>query len=199
MLQGEGILINGEEAARVAFEFKEKTYVETGKIRKSFTRTTLLSLAANGRFVGTFTARHGVKVGIDNPQPGIWTWGPIQAQSGRQKFPVLSPDKTIMTISGRHIQEGAHLIVDGRRVPGTFTSQQGAFYDMDITVKLETLPAEGIHFLQLQNPDGMFSNDFIFHVTYERTDDTSSTSSQNPKNNSNFLNRVLKRLQTTPK
>ena len=199
VLQGEGILINGEEAARVAFEFKEKTYVETGKIRKSFTRTTLLSLAADGRFVGTFTARHGVKVGIDNPQPGIWTWGPIQAQSGRQKFPVLSPDKTTMTISGRHIQEGAHLIVDGRRVPGTFTSQQGAFYDMDITVKLETLPAEGIHFLQLQNPDGMFSNDFIFHVTYERTDDTSSTSSQNPKNNSNFLNRVLKRLQTTPK
>ena len=168
VLQGEGVFINGEEATQVAFEFKKETYVETNKIRQSFTRAALLSLAADGHFVGTFTARHGVKVGIDNPQPGIWTWGPIQAQSGRQKFPVLSPDKTTMTISGRHIQEGAHLIVDGRRVPGTIIFQRGPFHDMDIIVELETLPAEGIHFLQIQNPDGMFSNDLIFHVTHEK-------------------------------
>ena len=196
VLQGEGVFINSEEATQVAFEFKEETYIETSKNHTSFTRTALLLLAADGHFVGTFTARHGVKVGIDNPQPGIWTWGPIQAQSGRQKFPVLSPDKTTMTISGRHIQEGAHLIVDGRRVSGTLISQQGTFSDMDIIVELETLPMDGMHFLQIQNPDGMFSNDFIFHVTHKKTDDASSTNS--PKN-TDFLKRVLKRLQTPPK
>ena len=83
-----------------------------------------------------------------------------------------------MTISGRHIQEGDHLIVDGRRVSGTLISQQGAFSDMDIIVELETLPMDGMHFLQIQNPDGMFSNDFIFHVAHEKTDDASSISSQ---------------------
>ena len=39
---------------------------------------------------------------------------------------------------------------------------------MDIIVKLETLPRVGMHFLQIQNPDGMFSNDFIFYVTEEK-------------------------------
>jgi hypothetical protein len=199
VLQGEGVFINGGETTQVTFEFKGGAYAETNKIRKTFTRAALLLLAADGHFVGTFTARHGVKVGIDNPQPGIWTWGPIQVQSGRQKFPVLSADKTTMTISGRHIQEGAHLIVDGRWVPGTIMSQQGAFSDMDITVELETLPVEGMHFLQIQNPDGMFSNDFIFHVTCEKTDDASSAKSQKPTNDTDFLKRVLKRLQTPPK
>ncbi len=199
VLQGEGVFINSGGSTQVAFEFKEEVYIETGKIRETFTRTALLSLAANGHLVGTFTARHGVKVGIDNPQPGIWTWGPIQAQSGRQKFPVLYPDKTTMTISGRHIQEGAHLIVDGRRVPGTLISQQGAFSDMDIIVELETLPIDGMHFLQIQNPDGMFSNDFVFHATHKKTDDASSTNSQKLKNSTDLLKRVLKRLQTPPK
>ena len=32
-------------------------------------------------------------------------------------------------------------------------------------VELAALPAVGMHFLQVQNPDGLFSNDFIFHVT----------------------------------
>ena len=86
VLQGEGVFINSGGSTQGAFEFKEETYIETSKIRKSFTRTALLSLAADGHLVATFTARHGVKVGIDNPQPGIWTWGPIQAQSGRQSF-----------------------------------------------------------------------------------------------------------------
>ena len=199
VLQGEGVFINSEEATQVVFEFKAGNYVETGKIRKPFTRAALLLLAADRHFVGTFTARHGVKVGVDNPQPAIWTWGPIQAQSGHQKFPVLYADKTTMTISGRHIQEGAHLIVDGRRVSGTVTSQRGAFYDMDITVELETLPPEGMHFLQIQNPEGMFSNDFIFHVTHAKTDDVSSTSSQKPTNDTDFLKRVLKKLQAVPK
>ena len=32
---------------------------------------------------------------------------------------------------------------------------------MDVIVELETLPPEGMHFLQIQNPDGMFSNDLF--------------------------------------
>lgn len=177
VLQGEGVFINSEKVAPVTFEFKERNYVRTDGNRNiterdpsttTFTRKQLTSLAADGRFIGTFTGRHGPKAGIDNPQPGIWTLGPIAAQRGHQEFPVIHAGNTTMIVSGRHIQEGAHVIVDGKRVPGTVTSQQGKFFDMDVIIKLETLSPVGMHFLQIQNPDGMFSNDFIFHVTAEK-------------------------------
>ena len=169
VLQGEGVFINGKaEATPVMFEFRDATYIEIGKTHRSFTRTALISLASDRRFVGTFTGRHGAKVGIDNPQPGIWTLGPIEAQRGHQEFPILHAGKTTMRVSGRYIQEDAYVIVNGRRVSGTVTVQQGEFLDTDIIVKLETLPSAGMHFLQIQNPDGMFTNDFIFHVTKEK-------------------------------
>ena len=66
-----------------------------------------------------------------------------------------------MTISGRHIGEGANVIVDGRRVSGS-VSLEGVD---KIVVELSTLPLDGMHLLQIQNADGLFSNDFIFHVT----------------------------------
>lgn len=172
VLQGEGVFIKNKEVTPVVFEFKDGIYIRVGSAQKSsgttFTRKQLVSLATAGRFIGTFTGRHGAKVGIDNPQPGIWTLGPIEAQRGHQEFPVLHADNTTMTVSGRHIQEGAYIIVDGRRVSGTITSQQGKFFDLDIIIKPETLPSVGMHFLQIQNPAGMFSNDFIFHVTQEK-------------------------------
>ncbi|MDE0084662.1 MAG: hypothetical protein OXU23_03050 [Candidatus Poribacteria bacterium] len=168
VLLGEGMLIEGKKSTSVTLQFKEGKYVKTDDDSKTFTRSQLVLLASEGKFVGTFTARHGTKVGINNPQPGIWTLGPIEAQRGHQDFPVLSPENTAMTVSGRYIHEGAYLYVNGRRVDGTITSKQGEFLDPDITVKLEKLPEVGMHLLQIQNPDGMFSNDFIFHVTEEK-------------------------------
>jgi hypothetical protein len=87
--------------------------------------------------------------------------GPIEQQRGRQEFPILYTELNHMTISGRHIDEEANVIVDGRRVSGSV--QVNA--DEKIEIELQQLPAVGLHLLQIQNPDGMFSNDFIFHVT----------------------------------
>ncbi|RKU13813.1 hypothetical protein C6501_08980 [Candidatus Poribacteria bacterium] len=191
ILLGEGLLIDGDKSTPVALQFKEGKYVKTDGDNKTFTRSQLVLLASEGKFVGTFTARHGTKVGIDNPQPGIWTLGLIEAQRGHQDFPVLSPDNTTMTVNGRHIHEGAYLYVNGRRVDGTITSQQGEFFDLDFTVKLEKLPEVGMHLLQIQNPDGMFSNDFIFHVVQKKKDDASKASSRKPKDSVEFLKQVL--------
>ena len=164
VLQGEGVFIDSAKAKPVALQFDHQfnggTYVERGDDREAFTRAKLVSLASDGRFVGTFTARHGVNADVNHPQPALWTLGPIQEQRGRQEFPILYGGTTTMTISGRHIRKGAKLMVDGRRVPGTVRSD-----DETIEVKLATLPSVGMHFLQIQNPDGLFSNDFIFHVT----------------------------------
>jgi len=193
MLLGEGVLIDGDKSTPVTLQFKEGKYVKKDDDHKTFTRAQLVLFASDGKFVGTFTARHGAKVGIDNPQPGIWTLGPIEAQRGHQDFPVLSPDNTTMTVSGRHIHEGAHLYVNGRRVDGTITSQQGKFFDLDFTVKLEKLPEVGMHLLQIQNPDGMFSNDFIFHVAEEKKGDDAKVNSRKSKKSVEFLKQILEK------
>jgi YVTN family beta-propeller protein len=164
VLEGEGVLIDDLAANPVALQFdaqfKGGAYVRKDGDRESFTRKDLVSLALAGRFVGTFTGRHGAKADVEHPQPAIWTLGPIERQRGRQEFPIVYDGNNSMTISGRHIHEDANVIVDGRRVPGTVTLDD----DEKVLVKLSTLPSVGMHLLQIQNLGGLFSNDFIFHV-----------------------------------
>ena len=65
-----------------------------------------------------------------------------------------------MILGARHVHEGAAVIVNGRRVPAKVRTLRAD----RISIELETLPAPGMHFLQVQNPAGLFSNDFIFHT-----------------------------------
>jgi YVTN family beta-propeller protein len=164
VFEGEGVFVDGATHERVALQFdanyKGGAYVKRDGDRSSFTREELVSLASAGKFVGTFTARHGVEADVYHPQPAIWTLGPIEKQRGRQRFPVLRDGKNSMTISGRHIHEDANVIVDGRRVPGTVSLGDKE----KVEVTLSTLPPVGMHLLQIQNSHGLFSNDFIFHV-----------------------------------
>ena len=111
-----------------------------------------LASDASGMMTGTI-------VDMDHPQPALWTLGPIQSQRGRQKFPALSEQKTTMTMSGRHFGEDAHLFVNGRRVDGQIEIDKEV-----VKIELARIPPPGMHLLQVQNPDGLFSNDFIFHV-----------------------------------
>jgi YVTN family beta-propeller protein len=165
VLECDGVLIDDQAYEAVALQFdaqfKGGTYVRTDGDRKSFTRKELVSLSSSGKFVGTFSARHGSKADVDHPQPAIWTLGPIERQRGRQRFPILHEGKRSMTISGRHLHEDANVIVDGRRVSGSVSLNDKE----KVVVELSALPTEGMHLLQIQNPDGLFSNDFIFHVT----------------------------------
>lgn len=147
-LLGEGMLQNKP----LSLHFDGKTY--SGR-----TRAELIALAAGGRFLGTLTAQLGPKVDFDHPQPALWTEGPLQNQRGHQVFPVLYPGSLPMKLSGRHVQSSAHIIVDGRRAEGTL-SVSGEL----LTITLATLPPLGTHFLQLQNPGGLFSNEFLFQV-----------------------------------
>jgi hypothetical protein len=165
VLEGEGVFINDSTATPVALQFDAKfkggAYVEKDGDRKSYSRKDLVALASSGKFVGTLSARHGVRADVEQPQPAIWTLGPIERQRGRQKFPILHAGNNSMTISGRHIREDANVIVDGRRVQGSVKVDAGE----KVIVSLSTLPSDGMHLLQIQNSDGLFSNDFIFHVT----------------------------------
>ena len=164
VLQGEGVQINEGQATPMALEFqgnaKTGSYLDRNRTGKNFSRSDLIAMAAGGHFVGTFTARLGTQVDADHPQPALWTLGPIQKQSGRQEFPILYPGHARMKLSGRHFRENARLFVDGRRVTGSVALEP----QETVFIQLTTLPIPGLHLLQVQNPDGLFSNEFIFHV-----------------------------------
>ena len=170
VLQGEGVFLEENKATPVKVQFDSEVqggqYVETGNDRSVFSREMLVSLAAKGQFVGTFTGRHGEHGDYDHPQPGIWTLGPIQEQRGKQKFPVLSNKNKKMTVSGRHIRTGAGIFVNGRKAAGSIRLEENE----RVVIELENLPPIGMNFLQVQNPGGLFSNDFIFHVSDKKVD-----------------------------
>ncbi|OUW79313.1 MAG: hypothetical protein CBD74_10160 [Saprospirales bacterium TMED214] len=169
VLQAEGVLIDSDQAVTpVKLQYRSDlskgnaTYESSlGDVdRYQFQRAQLVGLAEAGKFVGTFSARHGLKADLETPQPALWTLGSLERQSGRQKFPILFQGKQEMILSGRHLEEDANVLVDGRRVDGSIRIDGET-----IQLRLEELPVAGMHLLQVQNQQGLFSNDFIFHVT----------------------------------
>ena len=123
VLQAEGLIIDDGKGRSVILQYDSilngGAYVETTGQRKAFSRDRLYELANANRFVGTFTGRHGKNADYDNPQPGIWAQGAIEKQRGAQKFPVLSKQNKTMVVSGRHLKEGASVIVNGRKAEGS--------------------------------------------------------------------------------
>ena len=161
VLEAEGVWLQSKKGQAVNLQFDGDRYVETSGSRNAYSRDELISLVSNGEFIGTFTGQMGSPVDLKHPQPALWTLGPLQRQSGRQRFPVLHEEKKVMGMSGRHFGEDAHLIVDGRRVDGKIEIQQERNL---VLISFEEMPSKGMRLLQVQNPNGLFSNDFIFYV-----------------------------------
>ena len=163
VLEANGVVIDGETAkpfeAQFVTDAKSGAYHDKTQ-QHSMTIDEMMALAGDGKFIGTFTARHGHKVDLQQPQPAIWTTGPIQRQRGHQDFPVLYQEQLEMTVSGRHIEPDALVYVDGKRVDAWL--ELGG--NESIQIRLAVLPPDGMHLLQIQNQSGLFSNDFIFNV-----------------------------------
>ncbi|MEM9302794.1 MAG: hypothetical protein AAGE01_11815 [Pseudomonadota bacterium] len=162
-LTASGALL-AEAPTPVSLRYERGRYVADGA--PALTPAALRTLAADGEAVVTLTAASGDRA--DRPQPALWTQGPIERQGGRQRFPRLGANDRTLALSGRHVDPGAHVVVNGRRVAGNVRCRSGALPDCDgdgLEVQLATLPdAAGMQLLQLQNRDGLFSNDFIFHT-----------------------------------
>ena len=75
-----------------------------------------------------------------------------------------------MTMFGRHVPVGAHVLIDGRRVDATVSCKLGGTLplctDETLAIDLDTPPeAFGMHLLQVQTPGGLVSNEFLIYVT----------------------------------
>lgn len=169
VLQVEGIFIDSKSPVVLQYDGRGKVGVYTSvpspgrKTSASaagrYSREDLLKKASEGKFIGTFTGRHGDKTDLSNPPPAIWTRGSLHEQRG-QIFPRLSSRDRTLTIGGRHVQRGAVILIDGRKVAGTASQMKGDL----VTIRLAKQPDKGRRFIQIQNPNGMFSNDFFFYV-----------------------------------
>ncbi|HJN12261.1 MAG TPA: ankyrin repeat domain-containing protein [Pirellulaceae bacterium] len=166
VLEAEGVFIDesSSKSAELQFdpEFQGGVYVSKAHDHASFTREQLVSLAGDGKFVGTFTGRHGENADVESPQPALWMLGSIHEQRGRQKFPILHEGKSTMAVSGRNFDQYGSVYVDGRRVDGSIMLEEDE--QEKVLIALDLLPSPGMHLLQVQSENGLFSNDFIFHV-----------------------------------
>ncbi|MCB1629898.1 MAG: hypothetical protein KDI48_19365, partial [Xanthomonadales bacterium] len=167
-LQGEGALNDASGFRPINLRYELGRYRSTEQGSLEYTRSQLIDAASSGQLQLTLTARMGHRSDLDHPQPALWTSGPIQAQRGRQQFPSLSADDRLISLSGRHIDTGAYVFVDGERVAANVRCASGSLPECTneaLEVQLSALPSTtGIHFLQVQNPDGLVSNEFIFHT-----------------------------------
>ena len=91
-----------------------------------------------------------------------------------------------MTFNARHVTEEAHVIVNGRRVPAIIRKGE----EETISIELDSLPPNGLHFLQVQNAHGHFSNDFIFHVA-DKAGDIAKSLQQDPDQLRNDLENAI--------
>ena len=180
ILEIDGVFINGQNSSPVKLQYTqsegENNYNEIGGLNRNLTRDELISLALRGEFIGTFTGKHGPNADYDNPQPALWTLGPIHAQRGKQVFPILHKDSKSMTINARHVKDGALIYVNGKRANGNLEFKSGE----NIEITLENIPDPGIHFLQIQNKGGLFSNDFIFYTAKNKEAAQQIRNSNNP-------------------
>ena len=158
VLEVNGAFLDGTNIKVVDLQYSNNVYVDKNS-KRSYTRSELVQQAVQGKFIGTFTAHHGARADVDSPQPALWGAGSIDDQR-RQNFPTVTSGRLSMTVSGRHFKEDALIYVDGKRVSGSISI--GMFERMSIT--LAQLPSPGMHFLEVQAPEGMFSNDFIFYA-----------------------------------
>ena len=158
VLKVTGTVVLGGKAKPLALTFANSAYVDAASATK-WTRNQLTELAQTGKCVATFTSSLASRVQADSPQPAIWSPGPIEIQRGHQVFPLLYPGNLSITLAARNVQQGAAVYVDGRRVDANVTVSATS-----AGISLKTLPVKGWHLLQLQNPAGLFSNEYLIRV-----------------------------------
>ena len=174
ILQGEGLVIGAESIEPIAVEWSNGGYGDRQTESTSYTREQLLGMAEEGTLLLTLTARTGQNVEAETPQPALWpywtigdqTWEGVVEQSPQVEIPFLS-DTFAIQAKGRHIQEDTLLYLNGHYVEGTITCEEGelpACTDEKVVITFsDTPPRFGLNFLQVQTPDGLFSNDLMFY------------------------------------
>ena len=168
VLQAEGAQTSGGSSTPLELGYVDGRYVVRDSANpEAFSREELVTEAANGAMVLTFTGRLGPYVDFYNyPQPALWNDTPIQEQTGSVEVAFLSDARTLR-MKGRHVRSGATVFVDGQRVEGQIRCESGSLPNCDneiVLMEIDEIPeAGGMYLVQVQNPGGLFSNDALVY------------------------------------
>jgi hypothetical protein len=130
------------------------------------TRDDLVADARKGDLLATVTARLGPNSDVDHPQPALWLpRNPLSpGQTKLQKIPELIDDPSL-DLFGRHVVEGAIVLIDGRKVDADVLCQTGgalpACTEERLRIELADFPPIGNHNLQVATPGGLLSNEVL--------------------------------------
>lgn len=164
LLQGEGLLLGEGNPVPVLLEYRNGMF-ESRTGGPAFSRQELVSHAGDGSLLLTLTGRIGTRSDVDAPQPALWQDVPIHQQTSNVNVPWLDENGQLR-FKGRHILPGARLFLNGRRVGGTIACESGSLpncVNEYVLIDLEDVPAGGRHLLQVQNKDGLYSNDALIY------------------------------------
>ncbi len=149
----------------LALVYDDGLYTDEGG-GETFAREDLIDGARKGRLLVTLTARIGENSDVDHPQPALWLPRNPQAP-GRNKLqliPELTDDPTI-TLFGRHVVDGAIVLIDGRAVDATVSCETGGALPEckkeRLRIDLADFPVVGDRTLQVATPGGLLSNEVL--------------------------------------
>ncbi len=161
-LSADGVLVDTGTDVSLAYESGSYEPIDDG----AMTSEELVQMARDGDLVVTVTARMGPNSDVDHPQPALWL-PPDPTSPGQnklQKIPELTND-TVVELFGRHVVEGAMVLIDGRLVAGAVSCAIGGSLpscdEERLRVVLSDFPTIGDHTLQLATAGGFLSNEVL--------------------------------------
>ncbi|NNL64685.1 MAG: hypothetical protein HKP30_00440 [Myxococcales bacterium] len=143
------------------FSFRSDGTYKNASNAISLTRAELITEAAAGFAVLTFTGALPQNYGVStHRQPLLGVTTTADGNTGNPDLPHLPADNP-MTLQGIDVRSDAVIIVDGDVVSGSISCTGGSFTpycDSEvISLTLSVVPPEGLHLLQVQNPNGPLS------------------------------------------
>jgi YVTN family beta-propeller protein len=123
----------------------------------------MINEAQAGTLIVTLTAGLGQNHGKASfPQPLLAPNTTADGPTGNPDLPVLPGDNP-MTVAGIDVRSDAGILVDGQSASGSISCSGGSFTPFCSTqvvvITLDSVPANGLHLLQVQNPSGPLSNE----------------------------------------
>ncbi len=168
-LRAVGVRDNGSTVAAVTLSYRADRRYWSGDNAIVLTSAQLVTEAQNGTLNLTLTgalSENFGKAGFD--QPLLSVRSTADKVTGDPNVPVLNPAIPVlpgdhpMQLVGIDVRQNAEILVDGRRVWGSISCNQGGKFEpycssQLITIALDSIPGSGLHLLQVQNPGGPMS------------------------------------------
>jgi YVTN family beta-propeller protein len=163
-LRAEGVHL--DSGTSLALSYGAGSYESADGALAPMTGDDLVDAAQRRELVVTVTARIGPSSDVDHPQPALWLPRDPNSpgQNKLQRIPELT-DNPVVVLFGRHVVEGAIVLIDGRAVGGEVSCRTGGSLpdceDERLRIRLPDFPAIGDHTLQIATPGGLLSNEVL--------------------------------------